>query len=270
VEEEDYKIINHYDENDDENNDENESRGTILRFIAQIYSPVNNVNNDKVMSNDPFHRTLYIFACPHPLCSNNQSGKNDDNNDNCDVNNNNNNNNNKSLPIRGGSVIVLRSQLSRANQYYPVNQSASESMKELYDNDNEIETNKNKDTYYRNILQEKLSSSYLSIHLPNLCIVCGQRANIQCDSKQFWFCGKEHKKEYLDAIVDTGNATSNHYEDEQIYCPSVYAESELVVEEEPMEAEEDDEGDDKNMLSMEETRSKSLFPNDHKKKQQGR
>lgn len=111
------------------------------------------------------------------------------------------------------------------------------------------------------------SSLSLPIHLLNLCIVCGQRANIQCDFKQFWFCGKEYKKEYLDAIADTDNVTSNHYEDEQIYCPSVYAESELVVEEEPTEAEEEEregEGNDKKMLSMEETRSKSLFPNDHK------
>ena len=152
-------------------------------------------------------------------------------------------------------------------------------MKELNDNDNEMEANKNKDTYYRNILQQKLSSSLsLPIHLPNLCIVCGQRANIQCDSKQFWFCGKEHKKEYRDAIAGTSNATSNHYEDKQIYCQSVYAESELLVEKEPTEAEEEgeeegeeeEEGDDRKMLSMEETRSKSLFPNDHKKKQQGR
>ena len=73
------------------------------------------------MGDNPFHRTLYIFACPYPLCSNNQSGKNDDNNHNYDDNNNN-NNNNKSLVIRGGSVIVLRSQLSRANQYYRVNE----------------------------------------------------------------------------------------------------------------------------------------------------
>ena len=70
MEEEDCKSSNY---SDDDNNDENESRGTILRFIAQIYSRVNNVNNDKVMGNDPFHRTLYIFACPRPLCSNNQS-----------------------------------------------------------------------------------------------------------------------------------------------------------------------------------------------------
>ena len=192
------------------------------------------------MGDNLFHRTLYIFPCPHPLCSNNQSRKNDDDNDNYDDDNN----NNKSLAIRGGSVIVLRSQLSRANQYYPVNQSASDSMKALYDKDNEIEANKNKDSYYRNILQDKLSSSSFSIHLPNLCIVCGQRADIQCDSKQFWFCGKEHKKEYRDAIAGTSNATSNHYEDEEIYCQSVYAESELVVEEEPTEAEEgEEEGD---------------------------
>ena len=105
-----------------------------------------------MVGDDPFHRTLYIFACPHPLCSNNQSGKNDDNNnDNCDVNNN--NNNNKSLAIRGGRLVVLRSQLSRANQYYPVNQESLDSMKELNDNDNEMEANKNKDTCYRNILQ---------------------------------------------------------------------------------------------------------------------
>ena len=122
------------------------------------------------MGDDPFHRTLYIFACPHPLCSNNQSGKNDDDNNNCDDNNN----NDKSLAIRGGSVVVLRVQLSRSNHYYPVNQESLDSMKELYDNDKKIEANKNKDTYYRNILQEKLSSlSSLPIHLLNLCIVCG-------------------------------------------------------------------------------------------------
>ena len=103
------------------------------------------------MGDNLFHRTLYIFPCPHPLCSNNQSGKNDDNNNNCD-NNNINNNNKKSLAIRGGSVVVLRSQLSRANQYYRVNQESSDSIKELYDNDNEIEANKVKDTHYRNIL----------------------------------------------------------------------------------------------------------------------
>eukprot|EP00559_Dactyliosolen_fragilissimus_P008324 CAMPEP_0184860920 /NCGR_PEP_ID=MMETSP0580-20130426/5711_1 /TAXON_ID=1118495 /ORGANISM="Dactyliosolen fragilissimus" /LENGTH=507 /DNA_ID=CAMNT_0027358195 /DNA_START=53 /DNA_END=1573 /DNA_ORIENTATION=- len=69
-----------------------DDKGTPLRFIVQIYCPADEETGNKAA----FHRSLYVFACPHPLCS---RGTDD-----------------KSLTK---SVVVLRCQLPRENPFYP-------------------------------------------------------------------------------------------------------------------------------------------------------
>jgi len=72
-------------------------RGTILRFIAQIYSPA----DEDTQNDDAYHRTLYVFACPHPKCSS------------------------EDTPIHpslnlSSSIIVLRCQLPKLNEFFPL------------------------------------------------------------------------------------------------------------------------------------------------------
>uniref|UniRef100_A0A7S3V5N7 Programmed cell death protein 2 C-terminal domain-containing protein n=1 Tax=Chaetoceros debilis TaxID=122233 RepID=A0A7S3V5N7_9STRA len=63
--------------------------GTLLRFIAQIYSPA-----DSETGNDnAFHRSLYVFCCPNKHCSSAENAHE--------------------------SVVVLRGQLPRLNKFYP-------------------------------------------------------------------------------------------------------------------------------------------------------
>jgi len=65
--------------------------GTILRFITQIYSPA----DSETGNDDAFHRSLYVFCCPHPLCSSSENAND--------------------------SVVVLRGQLPKENAFYPNN-----------------------------------------------------------------------------------------------------------------------------------------------------
>ena len=69
----------------------------------------------------------------------------------------------------------------------------------------------------------------------NPCAVCGQRSRGKCPRQQLWFCGPDHQKECLRAGKRRnrarGGADANDVSAEHL--PSVYHESELVVEEEP-------------------------------------
>ena len=66
-----------------------DKEGTLLRFITQIYSPA----DSEVGNDDAFHRSLYVFCCPHPLCSSSENAHE--------------------------SVVVLRGQLPKENAFYP-------------------------------------------------------------------------------------------------------------------------------------------------------
>jgi pre-rRNA-processing protein TSR4 len=70
-------------------NGEEGKKGTLLRFLTQIYSPA-----DKATGNEnAFHRSLYVFCCPHRECALSENAHD--------------------------SVVVLRSQLPQDNEFYP-------------------------------------------------------------------------------------------------------------------------------------------------------
>ncbi len=100
-----------------------------------------------------------------------------------------------------GSIRILRAQLPKENQFYP---------------EEEDET--------------------WAMHLPEawdikLCEVCGQRGHGKCPIQGVDFCGKHHQKEYKKYIFDKKQQLSKSIDFS--FLPSVYADSELVVEDEP-------------------------------------
>lgn len=102
-----------------------------------------------------------------------------------------------------GTIRVLRAQLPRENPYFP-------------------EENDEK----------------WSMHLPeswevNLCKVCGQRGRGKCPIQGHYFCGKHHQKEYKKFVFDKRIQLSGQLNFH--YLPSVMTDSELVVEEEPVD-----------------------------------
>lgn len=100
-----------------------------------------------------------------------------------------------------GSIRVLRTQLPRKNPFYP---------------EEEEET--------------------WAMHLPeawdlSLCQVCGQRGHGKCPIQGYDFCGKHHQKEHKKYIFDKKQHLSKQID--FFFLPSVCAESELAVEDEP-------------------------------------
>lgn len=158
-----------------------------LCFICQLYAPTDEVNPDA------FHRSLYVFGCPSSGCA----------------------------EANTGSIRVLRTQLPRANPFYP----------DAHD--------------------EKWSQHIPEAWDVELCKVCGQRGKGKCPIQGYHFCGKHHQKEHKHYIFDKQTQLSKQLE--FTFLPSVCAESELEVEEEPghINGEED----------MIEKSEKALFPN---------
>lgn len=110
-------------------------------------------------------------------------------------------------PESTGTVRVIRTQLPQDNPYFPADQN---------------------DTW--------------AMHLPeswevNVCKVCGQRANGKCPIQGYFFCGRHHQKEHKRFIFDRENSHSKQLVGK--YLPSVLTESELVVEEEPIDLDND-------------------------------
>jgi pre-rRNA-processing protein TSR4 len=120
---------------------------------------------------------------------------------------------------RTGAVRVLRAQLPQENPFYP--QSAG-----------------NFETWHKH-----QSESWDVV----LCQVCGQKGKGKCPIQGVYFCGKQHQIEHKKYVFDKKNKNEKHD-----FLPSVYAESELVVEEEPVSGDNldkealfaDDEDDD--------------------------
>lgn len=143
--------------------------GTLLRFLCQIYSPADAETGNK----NAFHRSLYVFCCPHPICSSAENAHE--------------------------SVVVLRGQLPKKNDFYP--------------SDGEEEDD-------GSWVQHKSATWEV-----NLCAICGQLASGRCPRANEWFCCKGHQKSYHRALKKGQLDLS----------PYIYTESELVVEEEPQE-----------------------------------
>jgi pre-rRNA-processing protein TSR4 len=172
----------------------NGGNGTLLRFLCQIYSPA----DAETGNSDAFHRSLYVFCCPNETCS--------------------------TADNMHESVVVLRGQLPKNNDFYP----------DDCDNDDVVQSWKKHN---------------LSAWKINACICCGQRATGRCPSTQTYFCSKEHQKLYHKLMKKSENV------DEKILA---YDESELVVEEEPeeihcqedREIEQEQIADDMNKMSL--------------------
>jgi pre-rRNA-processing protein TSR4 len=174
-----------------------DKEGTLLRFLTQIYSPADSA----VENEDAFHRSLYVFCCPHPLCSSSENAHE--------------------------SVVVLRGQLPKENMFYP----------------NDCNT----------IEDEAWKKHHSDTWDINLCIMCGQRASGKCPIAEKWFCCKDHQRDYHKALKKAKE--TNQQPD---LNPYIYKESELVVEEEPME-ESDENANDEN--DFDEINKASIFAN---------
>lgn len=172
---------------------------TPLRFLLQIYSPA----DSETRNEDAFHRSLYVFCCPHPLCS--------------------------SLENVHESVVVLRGQLPKESEFYPIEC-----------DDDEGEEDKEE-------LWGKHKSEEWGV---NLCTICGQRASGRCPTVKQWFCCKTHQRYYHKALKKANGCHENV--DVSNY---IYQESELVVEEEPMEQS----GSESNVDDVDEINKSSIF-----------
>jgi hypothetical protein len=73
--------------------------------------------------------------------------------------------------------------------------------------------------------------------------VCGQRGTGKCPIQGYYFCGKHHQKEHKEYIFDRQQFSKKAIE--FTFLPSVYTESELVVEEEPAMLDQDDKNKNK-------------------------
>ena len=180
------------------NDTNDDSLGTPLCFITQLYCPADDVNEDA------FHRSLYVFACPK-CCSGSstlmQSLKNDNSTDNKQS---------ASEHSLSDCIQVLRCQLPKKNDFY------------AFAGDADEEWDKHTSCYWaKHESDDKL----------NLCAVCGQRSKGKCPKQKKWFCCPDHQKEHLRASKKLQGDEASSV---PIKClPSVYFESELVVEEEP-------------------------------------
>jgi pre-rRNA-processing protein TSR4 len=209
-------------------NIETKDGGTPLRFIAQLYCPADDVTNNPAA----FHRSVYVFACPK-CCSDSsklfQHNEVDDGNDA------------KEIPaaLLSECVRVLRCQLPKKNDFYPINGDGEE-------ND---EWEKHTSTFW--------SKSNKDDQL-NLCAVCGQKSKGKCPKQGKWFCGPHHQKECLRASKQYQKTNPNEAMP-QTYLPSVCYETELVVEEEPDHVPTAADNNSGNSNDTDTMNSKSLF-----------
>ena len=201
-----------------------EDDGTIMQFVAQLYCPADDVTNNDAA----FHRSLYVFACSKCCNSSTTSTDNADKNhrlSNC--------------------IRVLRCQLPKQNDFYPSTGNEPE------EDDDKQEWTKHTSQYWATATNnDKL----------NLCTVCGQVSKGKCPKQQLWFCGPEHQKDCLRLSKQSKgdkNAQSSSYK-----YSSVCYESELVVEEEPVEEKTTTKSsnDTATTSASNDTNEKTLFP----------
>lgn len=147
------------------NNSTNE--GTMLRFVAQIYSPADSETGNE----HAFHRTFYVFCCPHPLCSTSENVHE--------------------------SVVILRGQISQQNEFYPYECS-----------DDDDDDGDGQDKFLNDELNDwKLHKS--DAWDVDLCHVCGQIAKGKCPVANEYFCGKEHQRLHHKMVKQAKKENSN-------------------------------------------------------------
>jgi len=199
----------------------NENDGTIMQFVAQLYCPADDVTNNDAA----FHRSLYVFACNK--CCNSLSTNSSTSNklSNC--------------------IRVLRCQLPKQNDFYP----STGNEPEEDDEQQEKEWTKHTSQYWATSTNnDKL----------NLCTVCGQVSKGKCPKQQLWFCSPQHQKEYL--RLSKQSKGGDNTQSGSIKYSSVCYESELVVEEEPIEEKTTKSSNDTATTSATTDTNEVLFP----------
>ena len=193
---------------------------TPMVFVCQLYAPLEgNINPNA------FHRSFYVFACPN-------TGSSIDDGD-CDGENDDDSSSTKCSLATTGTVRVFRTQLPKKNPFYP----------ERIDVDN-IDNDDNDNN------NEDLESTWTK-HWPKswgvqLCVASGQRGHGKCPIQGLEFCSRYHQREYKKYIYDNMKKKPRNTQDKNdddvdedlkgidlINLPSMMADSELVVEEEP-------------------------------------
>ena len=144
----------------------------ILRFVAQIYAPIDE-------EPQAFHRSLYVFVCPH--CCGPKT-------------------NNGNHTSTASSVRVLRVQLPAQNPYY----FAPDDKKKSTDPPQTDSDNEHSPSDDDSIVE--VHNSWNN-HLPvtygkTLCKVCGLFATKKCPVQQEYFCDRQHQKEYKKFVYD--------------------------------------------------------------------
>lgn len=193
-----------------------EGGGTIMRFVAQLYSPADDATGNVAA----FHRSLYVFACP-ACCSSSGlasagggsrgggGGESEDEKAGGATAP-------RSSTLLSRCVRVLRCQLPKENDFYPASGDA--------------------DGGWTRHTSEHWAGAARDDGL-NPCAVCGQRSGGRCPRQKLWFCGPDHQRECLRASKRQqkqrgGGGGSGGMPS----FPSVCRESELVVEDEPAAA----------------------------------
>ena len=200
---------------------------TPMVFVCQLYAPI-----DDNINPNAFHRSFYVFACPN---TGNSIDDDDDDDAECDGKHDDTSSSTKCSLATTGTVRVFRTQLPKKNPFYP----------ERIDEDNiENEGNNHGDD---------LESTWTK-HRPEtwgvrLCVASGQRGHGKCPIQGLEFCSKHHQREYKKYVYDKmkkkprnpqdNNDDDDNDEDDELQdidltnLPSMMADSELVVEEEP-------------------------------------
>lgn len=147
-----------------------------MKFLLQIYCPLDDVN-------DAFHRSIYIFCCHRSSC----------------------------IDERG--VLVLRSQLPKANPYYALNPT---------DSDDAV---------------QQQSTKRENMVLPKLCSLCGCSSGLQCiKCKSVNYCSRSHQKiHWKHHKLTCGNGIRD-FNTDQIKQSWLFKEYDLVVSEEELKA----------------------------------
>ena len=217
------QVVRQRENNNNHNRPTTTSTATIMRFVCQLYAPV------EYDDGRAFHRSLYVFACP-VCCNNNNLSKN---------------------KVGGGgegAIRVLRTQLPVQNPYYP-NQEEEQQQQRSKETDitATATTTEKRDAQITStiLLEDEEIHKNWQRHHPtywndqHLCVVCGQLAVGRCPVQKEYFCGPMHQREYKKHAL---HGRGDHHQKNAAtatsctsYLPSVYHMTELVVEEEPEE-----------------------------------
>lgn len=149
--------------------------GEPMKFLLQVYCPLDDVD-------DAFHRSIYMFCCHRSSC------------------------------VSEKGVLVLRSQLPKANPYYVLNPG------------NEG-------------ICEEQTAKRASISIPKLCNLCGCAGRLQCTKcRKANYCSKSHQKIHWKHHKLTCGTDVRDFSTDEVRQSWLFKEYDLVVSEEELKA----------------------------------